>query len=128
MERHYVTFEQAKLFKELGFDEPCNRFYNNNGDISDLLEPEDIKYFNNRRADVQQTFACMAPEQWQVVEWLLTNYGIWVSVQPNIPYVDNDWCFKIFENCRFELSLEGYNTPQEAYSAAFDYIINSNLI
>lgn len=53
-----------------------------------------------------------------VVMVLYKNYGIWISVQPNEPYSDNDWCFILYrDNQRCE-ALEGYNSPTEAYSEA----------
>jgi hypothetical protein len=69
-----------------------------------------------------------APEQWQLVEWLRINHGIWVYVLPYStlfrPYAE-----ELIDKDRFG-KWEGhkYDSPQEAYSAAFDYILNNNLI
>jgi hypothetical protein len=71
-----------------------------------------------------------APEQWEVVEWLIVNHGIWVST--DFSEVDESFTYKIhliksnklpriFTDC-------GYDSSQEAYSAAFDYILSNNLI
>lgn len=89
-----------------------------------------------------ETFS--APEQWKVVEWLRINHGIWVTVDIGKEY----WFWKIRgingkvivkEQIPDELctTLTGllfsntkylkYISPQEAYSAAFDYILNNNL-
>jgi hypothetical protein len=74
-----------------------------------------------------------APEQWQVVEWLRINHGIWVYVEQNetdgfIYYkfvIDKG--FKSLK--RFETQFQYFwDSPQKAYSAAFDYILNNNLI
>jgi hypothetical protein len=62
-----------------------------------------------------------------VIEWLRINHGIWISVQPNEPFTDNDWCNKIYTDLKLQFAFEGYSKPQEAYSAAFDYVIR-NLI
>lgn len=120
MKPHYVTFEQAKLFKELGFDEPCNRFYNNNGDISDVLEPEDIKYFSNKKADVQQTFACMAPEHWQVIEWASLVHNIDIEARP-VRYagdIKTSYYQPYINGCSVNMSK--FTTRQEALSEAIN--------
>jgi hypothetical protein len=68
-----------------------------------------------------------------VVEWLRVNHGIWVSVDKqnyklfkwrvsNIN-LRNDAISDLIEKSDFN-----YDTPQEAYSAAFNYIISNNLI
>jgi len=96
----YVTLEQAKLLKKKGADIECKTAYESNS------------IFYSR------------PEQWQVVEWLRVKHGIWVWVEnyndkisyvPQIPKAD------------LPKVLGYYHSPQEAYSAAFDYILN-NLI
>lgn len=99
-----------------------------------------------------------APEQWQVVEWLRVNHGIWISILHrdvrNQPIMDNNNIIKYinFKGFTFHIvstlecnnlmsdKIEEYlnggigkgcgivfETPQQAYSAAFDYILN-NLI
>jgi hypothetical protein len=72
-------------------------------------------------------------QQWQVVEWLLLKYGIWVGVNP---LLNNKFFYNIIDLKSKSLlpinsgdeSNYNYTSPQEAYSAAFDYIINNNLI
>jgi hypothetical protein len=100
----YVTFEQAKLLKEKG------------------LDGIQIDYGLNQMLNHAKT-----PEQWQVCEWLRVNHGIWVSVAI---FVKRDetvvWVYDIYKNNyiieQFQRS-KGFNSPQEAYSAAFDYIL-----
>jgi hypothetical protein len=86
------------------------------------------------------------PEQHEVVEWLYKKYGIWISVNKldgfqdlffysiigsngfnrgfKIELVewDDDLCDKFGYNNKY------LNSPQEAYSAAFVYIRDNNLI
>ena len=62
-----------------------------------------------------------------VVMWLYEKYEIWISVQPNEPYVDDDWCFTIFKNLKNNISLEGYNSPTEAYEAAIEYALKKSI-
>jgi hypothetical protein len=131
----HVTFEQAKWLKEIGFNVPCFYYYENgklvepyleNGsstdvefrvDLSDLLE-----HFNKWSQRVS------APEQWQVIEWLRVNHGIWISISPSIS--------KKFEYIIYIKDMiissgkysSDFSSPQEAYSAAFDYIKKEGLI
>jgi hypothetical protein len=125
IEPKYVTFEQAKWLKEIGFDENCknvvenNEFFIHNG-------------FDTKNSEIIPS-ACTIPEQWQVVEWLRVNHGIWVE---SLHRGDmGDFIFKVVElnenNWKKHphyIHNEGFNSPQEAYSAAFDYIKENNLI
>jgi hypothetical protein len=106
----YVRFDTAKLLKEKGF-----------ANIQ-------IDYGLNQMLNQSNP-----PEQWQVVEWLRVNHGIWVSV--NIA-MDDKWYFELYnlkDKRNAEIIIEGenvtdfHNSPQEAYSVAFDDILN-NLI
>jgi hypothetical protein len=127
----YITFEQAKWLKENRFIEPTLTYWSKR---DGLIENEITLRNHNERGE----WSTSRPEQWQVVEWLRFNHDIWVSV---------DWCFSekkpsTLVKWSFNLSNVGnreksiilsktitfYNSPQEAYSAAFDYIKDNNLI
>jgi hypothetical protein len=131
----YVTFEQAKWLKEKGFDEECSHSYKEVEPVI-LYQHQGKKYNNSFKKEWQNTVRknshmdnaiinrYSAPEQHVVVEWLRIKYGIWVAVRGK-------------EVMGYEYFIEGkgetlfssniYDTPQEAYSAAFDYVLN-NLI
>jgi len=139
----YVTFEQAKGFKNKGFDEECSWFFFEGFNQPELaLKP--IKNSRCKNNDITR------PEQWQVVEWLRLEHNIFVSIlhkdvrnQPteNGTYIDfKGFTFYVVSTleCKHLMSDEineflnggigkGYgvvfNSPQEAYSAAFDYIL-----
>ena len=122
IEPTYVTFEQAKLLKEKGYIQKPTKlsepYYNYNGELNgDMLEY--IKsYVAKNKKDLVKYSSVAAPEQWQVVEWLRVNHGIWVYVRQTH---DNNFCFEITgkEGDIFNMN----KTPQEAYSTAFDYIL-----
>jgi hypothetical protein len=66
-------------------------------------------------------------KHYQVVEWLRINHGIWI----NVAVEDDKWFYgikKIFNQYDVISNEIPYNSPQEAYSAAFDYIKNNKLI
>ena len=123
----YATFEQAKLLKEKEWQQRTKMVWLDSLGKQHLMEINLSLELNNAEYD--------APEQWQVVEWLRVNYDICLWVKPyadSITYQPH-WCYinnKDKENNNtFYLSgnasINGsdYKTPQEAYSAAFDYIL-----
>jgi hypothetical protein len=141
----YITFEQAKWLKEKGLND---HFYRRRGEDSTrwvsckycydpLDESKTLQLWSwNIESSTKERLERLisAPEQWQVVEWLRINHGIWVSV--NIA-MDDKWYFELYnlkDKRNAEIIIEDenvtdfHNSPQEAYSAAFDYIKNNNLI
>jgi hypothetical protein len=123
IEPTYITFEQAKWLKEKGFDESCRML------INGVYEPFHLnlietQYFQNNSVLLKDCYS--APEQWQVVEWLRVNHGIWIyckyQKRGKIIFVIED-----LQGNNITISPD-LNSPQEAYSAAFDYIKNNNLI
>lgn len=109
----YTTFEQAKWLFEKGF------------------KGIQIDYGLNQMLNNSKT-----PEQWEVVEWLRINHGIWVV--PDIKHTKGVGLhfgidiWKLIPEVEVKYIpnniSEDYNSPQEAYSAAFDYIKQNNLI
>ena len=133
----YATFEQAKMLKEKGFDGECARFYTkSNCNLYGIDEHGRYYPIKNKSKELwivgnvavlNIKNLILAPEQWQVVEWLRINHGIWIYL---IPAEDNKNVYKPFfrgEKIKDFHLTEFFNSPQEAYSAAFNYILN-NLI
>jgi hypothetical protein len=120
----YATFEQSKKLKKKGFDLlNCKSGYH--GDFGDLEDDEypflgTYTFLDNVLIRNNAEWKIQRPEHWQVIEWALKNYNIWISVQPNEPFTDNDWCFKIFKNNQLIMSLEGYDSPKNAYIEAIN--------
>ena len=124
----YVTFEQAKLLKKKGFNIPTNLCYADGDNRALPFNCGNSKHINNKHPYYS------APEQWMVVEWIRLNYGIWIY-----PYcagnnkfhygVANSMTGSIITNSyrrngnKLESLFAGYSSPQEATSAAFDYVL-----
>jgi hypothetical protein len=91
----YVTFEQAKLLKEKWFNELCLTCYKFDCTEKEynLIQENSITYFNNRQQEEGYVPEIAAPEQWQVVEWLRVEHGIWISVSITI---EGKWYFELF--------------------------------
>jgi hypothetical protein len=143
----YVDFKTAKWLKEKGFNEPCDSIYKEDGEFQSYKNFGDIRtHFKNNEPINPKTwhrYDTSAPEQWQVVEWLRVNHGIWITPIPRL----NSWIFSIVEvktsnhYSLIDIDFYGDNdyltskgiptimmSPQEAYSAAFDYIKDNELI
>jgi len=134
MERFFVTFEQAEFLKSKGFDVPCVAYYHIDEHEKDSEPIETDKKFKNSEIGGN---SFVAPEQWQVVEWLRTEHGIWISV-----YTMDKWHIngndkeQLFDYSIKQMKLglidipkkpEEFDTPQEAYSAAFNHILKELL-
>ncbi len=96
----HVTDKQAKLLKEKGF--------------------KGIVFYTDGTTHT-------APEQWQVCEWLRVEKGIHIEIllTESSPY--NTFYYRVMKVGQyFTLSHDDvyFTTPQEAYSAAFDCILN----
>jgi hypothetical protein len=171
----YATFEQAKLLKEKGLND---HFYHRQGEDSTrwvsckycydpLDESKTLQLWSdNIESSTKERLERLisAPEQWQVVEWLRVNHGIWIELRmgkdsnsvwfdydifstikprkddelgeegveyeedPNERFLNWDTTHDSLIDEKFEVFTKtSHDSPQEAYSAAFDYILN-NLI
>lgn len=122
----YVTFKQAKLLKEKRFNVITKAYFFKNNLYEEMTcdndNPNDQPFIS-------------APEQWQVIEWLKINHGIWINISAHSSscyYAKIQICTeKAWENevLRTKVNevnrkLLEYNSPQKAYSAAFDYVLN----
>jgi len=129
IEPKYVTFEQAKWVKENRFIEPTLTYWSKR---DGLIENEITLRNHNERGE----WSTSRPEQWQVVEWLRVNHGIWISVNWYNKNNNNIfWSYTIEKIVKYPEPIDytpqntiNSNTPQEAYSSAFDYIKDNNLI
>jgi hypothetical protein len=111
----YATFELSKLLKEKEWQQRTKMVWLDFLGKQHLREVNLSLELNNAEYD--------APEQWQIVEWLRVKHGIWIYL---IPAEDNKNVYKPFfrgEKIKDFHLTEFFNSPQEAYSAAFDYIL-----
>jgi hypothetical protein len=132
MEPKYITFEQAKWLKEKGYEIDSNEVLFCRDEINNIEEHQ-IKNRDIIRARgigyILDDDEYRVYEQHQVVDWLLEKHGIFVVVLPILYNGDAVMYYpSIFEQGVGEDIEEYFNSPQEAYSAAFDYIKNNNLI
>jgi hypothetical protein len=129
-----VCSSDLKLLKEKGFDEISLAYYHS------LYMPPDTLLITNsfdKNSKIgKESF--IAPEQWQVIEWLRINHSIYITIKVNYKNIDGDTA--VFNAIVTELNYNNkrlqreiimdnfFDTPQEAYSSAFDFILKNNLI
>ena len=143
MKDDYVTYEQAIILKELGFDWKCNHYYDTQTkeflpvdwfDYDGDVDADDL-YDSNPPTGII-SYRVSAPTMAQVAKWLREIKNIIVN-----PYFD------IWQNCNkyesyyyllrdvpnpeiymsiYEMRLVGdnFNTYEEALSAAIDEALN----
>ncbi len=124
-----VSFELAKLLEEKGFAEVAISAYNLVSgkliftDWDNVESNDDILIPDAFNLD-EDSVLISAPTIAEVVMWFHKTYGIWISVQPNEPYTDDDWCFSVFVHLQIKLAKEGFDNPDEAYTEAIEHCLN----
>jgi hypothetical protein len=110
----YLTFEQAKLLKKKGFD---SKYITATWNINEQkMYP---KYSHGLVKESKHLI--IAPEQWQVIEWFELKYQKYIYA---FRY-NGIWQYKIDaeHGTDYFSTGKGYSSKQEAYLAAFDYIL-----
>lgn len=111
MNEDYVTFEQAKRLKELGFDWKCNYWYH----PADRLLYESMGVYNHNGHKTVYS----APTLAQAQKWIYDKFGWWI-----IPLMvkENKFIFDITDKYveLIDQSFESYDTPFIALSAGID--------
>jgi len=136
IEPAYVTFEQAKILREIGFRVKCRMVFDQKGEpynLTDLIS--NIKNFDSASkwlADVEDNFY-LCPEQWQVIEWIKSVKGIQLFLgytYCDVFYYNFKWVRSNGENEEVTVDVDsvadqdGTLSYSKAYSIAFDHILN----
>ena len=143
----YVTFEQAKLLKEKGFNIKSKYHYPDLSDKQEICLLTDWNKFTDMSGDSNYY---TAPEQHQVIEWLRIKHLYNVYLRVKYVYKEGEFpCdkFKPIEcfSVGIENNFKGYHkiifdyddktqtindwmteaakSSEEAYSAALDYVL-----
>jgi len=73
MNMEFINYEQALALKELGFDEPCFRYYNYNG-----------THFFDYKPKTDDKNLTIAPLYQQAFRWFRQEYGLHVIIDETI--------------------------------------------
>ena len=111
MEKEFVTYEQAKILHELGFNENCFRGYDfQNG-----------KFFITDRI-FDGHFLIFAPLKQQVFRWFREKYNLSVYITNRLHCVHEIESWKCVMDDMF-YPLMTYDTYEEAENACIDKLI-----
>lgn len=108
-----VNFEIAKLLKEKGFNEECMVAYTNHGNYTIYLN---------------EHITIKAPNILEVVIWIHEKYGIWIGVNKNYTKAPTFWNCITLAKSIVSTKPNSFNTAEEAYEAAIEYILNEGII
>lgn len=114
MEKEFVPYEQALELKELGFDEPCFKWYTSMGRL--------INAGNSNQISIEGTNACSAPTFSQAFRWFDDNTECSGYIVPSIKEGHFDWLIIIDEGEQFECE-EAYSSRSEAELACLKKLI-----
>lgn len=120
MKEHYTTYSQAVKLKELGFDEPCEFYYNPHQEIrrtkTNLLSPQ---ITNNRFLEEIAKGMATAPRLDQAQAWLRDCKDTIVIAEPDwdeeiqclSDYLTGKWYFTVWKDsnrvrCNFNPNKE----------------------
>lgn len=126
--------EQTKKFKEKGFkltEKVTSAFSRShvaknfaeevNGQYSVGGFDNDGRYYN---VTYNKEVVITKIEHWQAVEWLRVKHGIVISVYPVWNNISYSFYYDIVNlTTHDKYKLMAFDSSQEAYSAAFDYVL-----
>lgn len=118
-----VKYPLAKLLKEKGFDNHCDKKY-----IAQCLWQKPNSREKYKNSEIHQNCSDVsAPTIAEVVMWLYEKHGIWIDVSLNqfSKSKDLQWMYSIVftEDCTYSHSPKSYISPTEAYEAAIEYVL-----
>lgn len=130
----YTTYEQAKWLKEKGYEIATDEVLFCRDEINNIEEHQiknrDVIY-NGGTFYVVDEDEYRVYEQHQVVDWLLEEHGIWVSVS-QVQQQDTFTWEVVQSNKEKWYSIDwcgdDFGSPKDAYSSAFDYIRENVLL
>ena len=84
MKKEFVPYELAVKLKELGFDEPCFAWYNDNGNY--MLGIDEVRFDTMNTYHLNNTDSASAPLYQQAFRWFREKYELFHSIR----YQDNN--------------------------------------
>lgn len=80
MKKQFVTYKIALALKELGFDEKCFGWYDNEGRF--FFPSNNTLHTRNSKVEGRSDNIITAPLWQQVIDWLREEYNIYINVLP----------------------------------------------
>jgi hypothetical protein len=120
MKKQHVDFPIAKLLKEKGIYIVGTSVFNFESDINETDLSNYIPELNITINDKDFTEDLCFPEIWEVVEWFFEKCGYWVYTKQ---ISEGNWMYDISEGIFCINAKDKFNSPKEAYLAAFKHIL-----
>ena len=149
---YYVSFEIAKLLKERGFDEMCQKVYMHNGQLlwaqlfmegESFVNNKSIKLvadYNDWITDTQGDYAYLCPTLYMTLTWLRKAHNIYIYATPWYHEEENPlkkgeynpvfdgWGYNISNLTTNAVIAESdednlYSTPEQACEIAIKYYL-----
>jgi hypothetical protein len=119
MEKQFVTYEIAKALKELGFNEKCFGYFNEDKIIVfSIIDP-------NKRKEI-----IFVPLWQQVIDWFLDKYQLCLYWKPDRPNIgDTEWVIeKQFDEgiIAHGIHMFPYDAREAAILEAIEIVKNNN--
>ena len=95
METEFIPYEQALALKELGFDEPCFGFYNDEQQLRPVSQKSHKSYSRiMRNISLRNNAKCTAPLYQQAFRWFRENHQVRGSI---MDFIDDgiEWDYEI---------------------------------
>lgn len=123
----YCSYKVARLLKEKGFDELCNKKYNGNKNI--VSAGKMIELWQNSEFDNDEE--CSAPTHQMVMRWLREVHNIFIEISTRID-TNGKYHFSysiLDKKCKYVII--GYTdldwNYEEAVEAALKYVLETQL-
>ena len=119
IEESYVSFDTAKLLKEVGFNVPCRGVY-----ITDRIGHYEFHKYDNKQTvddlcqDTEDGFQYeyLAPTQDLAARWLREEHHIFIMLTPVI----EGWMYDLFDLKKHQYILCNEDAMTESYEVAFE--------
>jgi hypothetical protein len=126
------SFQTSKLLKEKGFDVEGFYYYL---DVKDRHSTYPMRMHNYMSDDWnKEKTRVSCPEHWMVIDWIKLKYNIWIYVtifQTDTQYYCQAWIQQLnkedvcVQTGDISHTPSAFNSPKEAYEAAFEYILTN---
>lgn len=101
IDTYFVDYNAALILKKIGFDVPCDLFYQwhphyknkplsfdeecelkDEGKENEITYKELVQRMYNINSDLNYSKNCSCPEIYKVVDWILENHNIFIDAKP----------------------------------------------
>lgn len=105
----YVSIELAKMLKDKGFDEPCNKWYGRNGSIFNDAHK------SNHNNSIPNDSRISMPSLYEAQKWLMEKHNFYIEICK----LNGEWIADIFD-LSLDTYLDNYSNGNNSYQEALN--------